>query len=111
MSVSLDKTPQSISYGRMHAAIGRGLRKNNLLALSVEFGERIYRADVKRFEERKSTTLVGVHGSIVEDAKECDAVGCWAPVRSYEDFCGDACWDAWHFDFDRESYDRRHYGV
>ncbi|MFE9924287.1 hypothetical protein ACFYQA_22705 [Streptomyces sp. NPDC005774] len=111
MSVSLDKTAQSIAYGRMHAAINRGVRRNNLLALSLEFSERAYRAEVKAFEAHKSATLVGEWGSTVTDAKECDAVGCWAPVRSYEDFCGDACWDAWHYEFDRESYDRRLYGA
>ncbi|MER6231756.1 hypothetical protein ABT169_21785 [Streptomyces sp. NPDC001616] len=55
--VSLDKTPLSISYGRMRANILAGVRRNNLRALSLEFGERLYLADVKRFEAHKAAVL------------------------------------------------------
>ncbi|WP_436739944.1 hypothetical protein [Streptomyces sp. BBFR102] len=55
--VSLNKTEQSIAVGRMRARIGRELRKNNLVALSLEFAERQYRADVKRFEAHKAQVL------------------------------------------------------
>ena len=55
--VSLDKTPLTISLGRMHARINAGLRRNNLLALSLEFGERAYRADVAQHEARKAAVL------------------------------------------------------
>jgi hypothetical protein len=58
--VSLDKTPQSISYGRVRAQIGRELRKNNLVALFLELGERAYLADVARFEAHKTAVLGGV---------------------------------------------------
>ncbi|MGW6600589.1 hypothetical protein [Streptomyces sp. NPDC055036] len=57
--VSLDKTRYSISYGRMHARIGKELRKNNLVALSLEFGERAYRVEAASFEAYKATTLSG----------------------------------------------------
>jgi len=57
--VSLEKTPQSISLGRMKAAINAGLRRNNLLALSLEFGERAYEAEVKADEARKARVLAG----------------------------------------------------
>jgi hypothetical protein len=55
--VSLDKTPQSISYGRVRARVLAGLRSNNLLALSLEFGERAYLADVAEFEAHKAAVL------------------------------------------------------
>ncbi|MGW5130864.1 hypothetical protein [Streptomyces sp. NPDC004135] len=55
--VSLDKTPQSISYGRVRAQIGRELRKNNLVALSLEFGERTHLAAVAQFEAHKAEVL------------------------------------------------------
>ncbi|MGW1040024.1 hypothetical protein [Streptomyces sp. NPDC002547] len=57
--VSLDKTPQSISLGRMEAAINAGLRRNNLLALSLEFGERAHEAEVKAHEAHKARVLAG----------------------------------------------------
>ncbi|MEU5403730.1 hypothetical protein ABZ348_31070 [Streptomyces sp. NPDC005963] len=57
MFVSLAKTPRSISYGRMRSSVLNGLRRNNLLALSLEFGERQYLADVKRFEAHRTTIL------------------------------------------------------
>ncbi|MEU4984887.1 hypothetical protein [Streptomyces sp. NPDC021969] len=55
--ISLAKTPQTISYGRMRAAINREVRKNNLLALSLDFSERIYDAEVARFEAHKAEVL------------------------------------------------------
>jgi hypothetical protein len=55
--VSLAKTPQTISYGRMKSAINANLRRNNLLALSLEFGERAYLAEVKEFEAHKAQIL------------------------------------------------------
>ncbi|WAB08784.1 hypothetical protein SEA_ANDRIS_80 [Streptomyces phage Andris] len=55
--VSLAKTPQSISYGRMRAKILEGVRRNNLLALSLEFGEQAHQAEAKRFEARKAEVL------------------------------------------------------
>jgi hypothetical protein len=55
--VSLAKTPQSISYGNMRSAINRNLRRNNLLALSLEFGERVYLADVARSEAHRAEVL------------------------------------------------------
>jgi hypothetical protein len=55
--VSLDKTPLTISLGRLHARINAGLRSNNLLALSLEFSERAYLADVARFEAHKAAVL------------------------------------------------------
>jgi hypothetical protein len=55
--VSLDKTSSSISYGQMRAAINRNLRRNNLLALSLEFGERVHDAEVKAFEAHKAEVL------------------------------------------------------
>ncbi|AFO10945.1 hypothetical protein ELB20_79 [Streptomyces phage phiELB20] len=56
--VSLDKTPLSISYGRMRSNILNGVRRNNLRALSLEFGERLYLAEVKAHEAR----LAAVYG-------------------------------------------------
>ncbi|MGW0861281.1 hypothetical protein [Streptomyces sp. NPDC002611] len=55
--VSLDKTPHTISLGRVHARINAGLRRNNLLALSLEFGERAHRIEVARFEAHKAQVL------------------------------------------------------
>ncbi|MEU0674489.1 hypothetical protein ABZ330_16625 [Streptomyces sp. NPDC006172] len=55
--VSLDKTPQTISYGRMRAATLARLRSNNLLTLSLEFGERAYLAHVAQHEARKAAVL------------------------------------------------------
>ncbi|MFF3793764.1 hypothetical protein ACFYXW_27585 [Streptomyces sp. NPDC001981] len=55
--VSLAKTSQSISYGNMRSATNRNLRRNNLLALSLEFGERVYLADVARSEVRRTEVL------------------------------------------------------
>ncbi|MFJ3775241.1 hypothetical protein ACIPX0_26450 [Streptomyces sp. NPDC090075] len=55
--VSLDKTPLTISLGRLQARINAGLRRNNLLALSLDFSERAYRADVVRFEAHKAQVL------------------------------------------------------
>ncbi|MEU0344224.1 hypothetical protein ABZ092_36115 [Streptomyces bobili] len=57
--VSLAKTPQTISTGKMRAAINAGVRKNNLLALSLWFGERAYDAEVKAFEAHKAAVLGG----------------------------------------------------
>ncbi|WJN62615.1 hypothetical protein [Streptomyces phage phiScoe1] len=59
MMVSLDKTPQTVSLGRMRAAINAGLRRNNLLALSLEFGERAHDREVKEFEAHKARVLAG----------------------------------------------------
>lgn len=55
--VSLDKTRQSITFGQMRASINRNLRRNNLNALLLEFSERIYEAEVKRFEAHKAEVL------------------------------------------------------
>jgi len=55
--VSLDKTPMSISYGRMRSKILDGVRRNNLRALSLEFGERQYLAEVKRLEAHREAVL------------------------------------------------------
>ncbi|MFF4510608.1 hypothetical protein [Streptomyces mirabilis] len=55
--VSLDKTTYSIQYGNYRAAINRNLRRNNLLALSLEFGERVHDAEVKAFEAHRAEVL------------------------------------------------------
>lgn len=55
--ISLAKTHQSVSFGRMRAKINAELRKNNLLALSLEFGERVYLADAARSEAHKAEVL------------------------------------------------------
>ncbi|MCX5236221.1 hypothetical protein OG824_13525 [Streptomyces prunicolor] len=55
--LSLTKTPQSISYGRVRAQISRELRKNNMVALSLEFGERAYLAAATQFETHKVVVL------------------------------------------------------
>ncbi|MGW8630591.1 hypothetical protein [Streptomyces sp. NPDC055793] len=55
--ISLDKTEQSVSVGKMRAAINRGLRRNNLLALSLDFSERAYDLSVKTFELHKAEVL------------------------------------------------------
>ncbi|AVO22565.1 hypothetical protein PBI_PAEDORE_82 [Streptomyces phage Paedore] len=57
--VSLDKTPLSISYGRMRANILAGVRRNNLRALSLEFGERLYLAERKAHEARMKAIFGG----------------------------------------------------
>ncbi|WP_043180008.1 hypothetical protein [Streptomyces sp. NRRL F-5123] len=57
--VSLDKTPQSIQYGRIRARINGELRKNSLVALALEFQEQTYQADVRRFNARKARVLAG----------------------------------------------------
>ncbi|MDX3405136.1 hypothetical protein PV708_02630 [Streptomyces sp. ME02-6977A] len=55
--VSLDKDARTISYGRMRARINAELRKNNLVALSLDLSERIYDAKVARFEAHKAEVL------------------------------------------------------
>jgi hypothetical protein len=55
--VSLDKTEFSIQYGRYRALINAQLRRNNLVALSLEFGERVHDAEVKAFEQHKAEVL------------------------------------------------------
>ncbi|MFI5863548.1 hypothetical protein [Streptomyces sp. NPDC051546] len=55
--VSLDKTAYTISYGKIRAKINIGLRQNNLLALSLEFGERAHLAAVTKFEAHKAEVL------------------------------------------------------
>lgn len=57
--VSLDKTPQSIRYSRVRAQINAQLRRNNLVALSLEFQEQTYLANVKRFGAHKASVLAG----------------------------------------------------
>jgi hypothetical protein len=51
--VSLDKTPESIAAGQVEASVNRGLRKNNLIALWMEFG---YRANVAKVEGQEALT-------------------------------------------------------
>lgn len=55
--ISLDKDSRTISYGRMRARINAELRKNNLVALSLDLSERIYDAEVKQFEAHKAEVL------------------------------------------------------
>ncbi|MEU6572306.1 hypothetical protein [Streptomyces sp. NPDC046805] len=55
--VSLDKTTHSIQYGRYRAHVNAALRQNNLIGLSLWFGERIHDAEVKAFEEYKAAVL------------------------------------------------------
>jgi hypothetical protein len=105
--VSLDKTAQSIGYGRMRAAINRGVRRNNLLALSVEFGERAYDVEVKAFEAHKAAVLgpsnaqEGIVLTSEDPRKRCQN-GCHAPIRDVEDFCSEGCWEEWHAKYDPE---------
>ncbi|MDX3525093.1 hypothetical protein P1P75_01150 [Streptomyces sp. ID05-39B] len=107
--VSLDKTAQSIGYGRMRAAINRGVRRNNLLALSVEFGERAYDVEVKAFEAHKAAVL-GLSNA-KDPWKRCQNA-CHAPIRDVEDFCSEGCWEEWHKVNDPEAYERwLHSGV
>jgi hypothetical protein len=30
-----------------------------------------------------------------DNPRRCDN-GCGAPIRSFEDFCGEICWEEWH---------------
>jgi hypothetical protein len=57
--VYLEKTPHSIAVGRFQARVNRELRRNNLLALRLEFAEQMHRAEVKRFEGYKAAVLGG----------------------------------------------------
>ncbi|MFH8414373.1 hypothetical protein [Streptomyces collinus] len=55
--VSLDKDTYSIQRGRFRARVNAGLRRNDLRFLPLEFSERIYDAEVKRFEAHKAEVL------------------------------------------------------
>ncbi len=35
--------------------------------------------------------------------KECEGPGCHAPIRLYEDFCSDSCWEWWHAEYSPET--------
>ncbi|WMI34801.1 hypothetical protein SEA_MARAV_79 [Streptomyces phage Marav] len=50
--------------------------------------------------------LRGEWGSVLLDHKECEGPGCHAPVRSYEDFCSESCWEWWHAKYDPETLDK-----
>ncbi|ATI18940.1 hypothetical protein SEA_SQUEAKYCLEAN_77 [Streptomyces phage SqueakyClean] len=52
--VSLAKTPESIAAGQIEASINRGLRKNGLIALQMEFGYRAFVAREVELGKRKS---------------------------------------------------------
>jgi predicted nucleic acid-binding Zn ribbon protein len=40
-----------------------------------------------------------------DDPKRCEN-GCGAPIRSYEDFCSEGCWEEWHAKHDPETLAR-----
>ncbi|MFF3249719.1 hypothetical protein ACFYWP_01635 [Actinacidiphila glaucinigra] len=41
-----------------------------------------------------------------EVEKVCEADDCWAPIRPVEDFCSEACWEAWHAVHDPQVLER-----
>ncbi|MGW0861280.1 hypothetical protein [Streptomyces sp. NPDC002611] len=40
-----------------------------------------------------------------DETKRCEN-GCRAPIRSYEDFCSEGCWEEWHAKHDPETLAR-----
>ncbi|QPB09906.1 hypothetical protein KGG73_gp72 [Streptomyces phage Sentinel] len=50
--VSLDKTPESILASQVQAIVNKGLRRNGLIALQWEFGNRIADAQDKAEAQR-----------------------------------------------------------
>ncbi|MFF9095693.1 hypothetical protein ACF1AX_21485 [Streptomyces sp. NPDC014802] len=95
--VSLDKTPESITIGRMRALIGRELRKNNLVALALDFGQRAHDVEVKAAAEHRRSVL---------EWDVCDNDRCWTPTRKHEDFCSEECWTEWHAKYEPEVLER-----
>lgn len=35
--------------------------------------------------------------------KVCENDGCHTPIKSYEDFCSEECWDEWHAKYDPDT--------